>query len=67
MHGMRVNRKLRRVYFRGRRVHHGLVGAMMMAVGVVLVWHDRHDFPWLPVREVEWPYPHPWLASVVKR
>lgn len=58
---LRLDRDLRRVYFAGRRVHHGLVGAGMVAVGAVLAWGDRHDFPWLPAREVEWPYPHPWI------
>lgn len=72
MHGglmrlVRLDRELRRVYVAGRRVHHGLVGVAMVAAGIVLAVHDRKDFPWLPAYEVEWPYPHPWLASVVKR
>ncbi len=57
-----VDRERRRVFVCGRRLHHGLVGAVMVGVGAVLVWHDRHDFPWLPVREVRWPYGHPWLS-----
>lgn len=33
-------------YLLGRRVHHGLVGVVLAAIGVVLAWDDRHDFPW---------------------
>lgn len=35
-----------RVYICGYRVHHGLVGAALAAAGILLVWHDRRDFPW---------------------
>lgn len=35
-----------RVYVRGRRLHHGLSGVALTAVGLVLITHDRHDFPW---------------------
>lgn len=58
----------RKVWVAGRRVHHGGLGLLGMAVGVVvsavshrvglagavgglaLMWHDRRDFPWAPVR-----------------
>lgn len=34
-----------RVYARGRRIHHGRVGMSMAALGMLLVWHDRKDWP----------------------
>ncbi len=33
----------RRVYVRGRRLHHGLVGAIAVAAGLVAAVHDRRD------------------------
>jgi hypothetical protein len=51
-----------RNYVLGCRLHHGLVGAAVLAAGVslhnpalmlagaALVAHDRHDFPWRPER-----------------
>lgn len=39
-----------RVTVCGRRIHHGAVGSWLIALGVVLVAHDWHDFPW-PFRE----------------
>lgn len=38
--------KGRRVHIIGRRVHHGLAGLLLAAVGLALMLHDRHDFPW---------------------
>jgi hypothetical protein len=35
-----------RVYLRGRRVHHGLFGALLTLAGAALCWHDRRDWPW---------------------
>lgn len=35
-----------RLYIFGRRIHHGLVGACLTALGAVLSIHDRRDFPW---------------------
>ena len=47
-----------RVYVGGLRIHHGLAGcglaavgiarryALLSAVGIALVLHDRADFPW---------------------
>ena len=32
-----------RVYVRGRRLHHGLVGAVAIAAGLVAAVHDRRD------------------------
>ena len=32
-----------RVYVRGRRLHHGLVGAIAVAAGLVAAVHDRRD------------------------
>jgi hypothetical protein len=36
----------RKVYIVGLRIHHGLAGAAMLALGAVLVIHDRRDWPW---------------------
>lgn len=33
----------RRVYVRGRRLHHGLIGAIAVAAGLVAAVHDRRD------------------------
>lgn len=36
-----------RCYVKGRRVHHGLFGCVLIAAGVAMCWSDRHDAPWL--------------------
>jgi hypothetical protein len=36
----------RRMYLFGRRLHHGLTGAVFVAVGLGLMWHDRADRWW---------------------
>jgi hypothetical protein len=36
----------KRMYLFGRRVHHGLTGAVFVAVGLGLMWHDRADRWW---------------------
>lgn len=36
----------KRMYVFGRRLHHGLTGAIFVAVGVGLMWHDRADRWW---------------------
>jgi hypothetical protein len=36
----------KRMYVFGRRLHHGLTGAIIVAVGVGLMWHDRADRWW---------------------
>ena len=33
----------RRVYVRGRRLHHGLIGAIAVAAGLAAAVHDRRD------------------------
>lgn len=35
-----------RLYVDQRRIHHGLAGALLAAIGVALMLHDRRDFPW---------------------
>ena len=40
---VRIDRRLRRVWVCGQRVHHGPVGLALVAVGVALVAHDRRD------------------------
>lgn len=42
-----IDWKLRRFYFMSIRIHHGLLGCMLLAAGAALVYHDRLDFPWL--------------------
>lgn len=38
-----------RVYVANRfRVHHGLVGVMLITGGVILILDDLPDFPWSP-------------------
>jgi hypothetical protein len=44
-----VDRALRRVYFCRCRVHHGLVGFLLVVLGAYLVADDWHDWPWWPV------------------
>lgn len=36
----------RRVYIRGKRIHHGPVGLVLTLVGALLAYHDRRDWPW---------------------
>jgi len=36
----------KRMYLFGRRLHHGLTGAVFVAVGLGLMWHDRADRWW---------------------
>lgn len=43
---LRVDRQLRRAYIFERRLHHGAVGVIGAAVSLLLVLHDRRDFPW---------------------
>jgi hypothetical protein len=40
-----------RVYFCGRRVHHGLDGIILFVAAIVLMWTDRHDAPWWPTKD----------------
>lgn len=35
----------KRTYIFRARVHHGLVGLALIAIGTVLLVHDRADFP----------------------
>lgn len=39
-----------KLYIAGRRVHHGLTGIALIAVGALLCLHDRRDWPW-PLRD----------------
>lgn len=36
----------RRIYIRGRRIHHGLTGAVLVLIGVVFMLDDWADRPW---------------------
>lgn len=38
------DRENQRVYVGGWRLHHGLTGAILTAVGVLLMAHDAKDF-----------------------
>ena len=45
-----------RVYVRGRRLHHGLVGAVAIIAGAVLAVHDRRDlYRWIPDARIKRP------------
>jgi hypothetical protein len=41
------DRERRRVHICGARIHHGLVGAVLFTVGVILMADDLHDIPWM--------------------
>lgn len=48
MPGVLYDPVMRRLWVFGRRVHHGAVGAALVAVGAVLALHDRADWrEWL--------------------
>lgn len=34
----------RQFYPLGRRHHHGLAGLELITIGILLCWHDRHDW-----------------------
>jgi hypothetical protein len=36
----------KRMYLFGRRLHHGLTGAVIVGLGLGLMWHDRADRWW---------------------
>lgn len=38
-----VDFEKKRVYVRGRRLHHGLIGTVAIAAGLVAAVHDRRD------------------------
>lgn len=44
---LKIDKQQWRVHFCGQRIHHGLVGVFLVAFGAVLIWHDKHDFPWV--------------------
>jgi hypothetical protein len=33
-------------YLGRHRIHHGLTGVVLIAIGLAACWHDRRDFPW---------------------
>lgn len=39
-----------RLYVGSWHLHHGLQGLFFIALGTALVWHDRRDFPFSPLR-----------------
>lgn len=43
---IRVDWQLKRCWVLGKRLHHGLAGAAMVAIGLALAVHDRKDWPW---------------------
>jgi hypothetical protein len=45
---IRYDADMRRVWVLGRRLHHGLAGAILLVAGLVLMWDDRRDAPWRP-------------------
>jgi len=40
---IRYDPRLRRVWIANQRLHHGLAGAMLAALGTALIVHDWHD------------------------
>jgi hypothetical protein len=42
----------RQVRIGGRRIHHGLVGCVLIAAGVAYVVDDWHDRWWRPVKDL---------------
>ncbi len=44
---LKIDRNQWRVYLCRQRIHHGLVGFFFVGFGGFLIWHDRHDFPWI--------------------
>lgn len=38
------DRQVQRVWIAQRRIHHGMVGALLCFVGVTLMTHDRQDY-----------------------
>ena len=47
------NWKGRRIYLVGHRVHHGATGCSLIALGMILAYHDRRDW-------------RRWIADLVK-
>lgn len=43
---LKYDRNLQRVWIAGKRIHHGFIGASITLVGAILMYHDRHDWPW---------------------
>lgn len=35
-----------KVHVGNRRIHHGLVGCVLIGIGLVLCWDDLADWPW---------------------
>jgi hypothetical protein len=35
-----------RLHVCGLRIHHGSFGVALSLLGLALVWHDLHDWPW---------------------
>jgi hypothetical protein len=40
---LHIDRRLRRVWVCGQRIHHGAVGAGMVCLGTLLCLHDKRD------------------------
>lgn len=48
------DRALRQVWLFKRRCHHGAVGCLALALGLVLVWHDRRDSrEWFALKRID--------------
>jgi hypothetical protein len=47
---IRYDAELRQVWVLGRRLHHGMAGAVLALAGLLLMWDDRRDAPWSPAR-----------------
>lgn len=48
---IRYDKQARRLWILDRRVHHGMVGIVVMAFGSIAAWHDRRDWrDWIRFR-----------------
>lgn len=48
---IRLDKHQWRLYVLNRRLHHGLTGVFLIALGMVLALHDKADFPWALSRD----------------
>lgn len=48
------DRTMRRLWVFKRRCHHGMIGCVVVALGILLAWHDRSDIrEWFALKRYE--------------
>jgi hypothetical protein len=48
------DRAMRRLWVFKRRCHHGMTGCVLVALGIVLAYHDRNDYrEWFALKRYE--------------